>query len=125
MLRFAVIFGSAAGLVAVALGAFGAHGLRAVADAKTVEWFETGVRYQMWHALAMLAAAGLMAVRPGPGLGVAVVAWAVGIVLFSGSLYLLALAGMRGVTSAAPVGGVAFLVGWAAALWYGTAALRK
>jgi uncharacterized membrane protein YgdD (TMEM256/DUF423 family) len=125
MLRFAVIFGAAAGFVAVALGAFAAHGLKARLDPQALGWIETGVRYQMWHALAMLAGAGLIAAQPGKGLTVAVGAWAVGIVLFSGSLYLLALTGARAVAFVTPFGGVAFLAGWAAALWYGIAALRK
>ena len=119
MLRFALIFGASAGLLAVALGAFAAHGLEKRLDEKALAWIETGVRYQMWHALALLGCAALMAARPGPGLAVAAIAWAVGIVLFSGALYALALTGIRTFAHVAPLGGTAFIVGWAAVVWYG------
>ncbi|MHA1538664.1 MAG: DUF423 domain-containing protein [Alphaproteobacteria bacterium] len=119
MLRFALIFGASAGLLAVLLGAFAAHGLEKRLDAKALDWIQTGVRYQMWHALALLGAAALMAARPGPGLAVAAIAWAAGIVLFSGALYALALTGVRTLAHIAPLGGTAFLVGWAALIWYG------
>ena len=119
MLRFALIFGASAGLLAVALGAFAAHGLEKRLDAKALDWIETGVRYQMWHALALLASAALMTAKPGPGLAVAAIAWAVGIVLFSGALYALALTGVRTFAHIAPLGGISFLVGWAALIWHG------
>ena len=121
MLRFALIFGASAGLLAVLLGAFAAHGLEKRLDEKALAWIETGVRYQMWHALALLGAAALMAARPGPGLSVAAIAWAVGIVLFSGALYALAFTGIRAFAHIAPLGGTAFLAGWAAVIWYGAA----
>ena len=103
------------------LGAFAAHGFEKRLDEKALALIETGVRYQMWHALALLGAAGLMAARPGPGLAVAAIAWAVGIVLFSGALYALAFTGVRSFAHIAPLGGTAFLVGWAAVIWYGAA----
>jgi uncharacterized membrane protein YgdD (TMEM256/DUF423 family) len=121
VLRFALIFGASAGLLAVALGAFAAHGLEKRLDVKALAWIETGVRYQMWHALALLGVAALMAARPGPGLAVAAIAWPLGMVLFSGALYALAFTGARAFAHIAPLGGTAFLVGWAAMIWYGAA----
>ena len=121
MLRFTLIFGASAGLLAVTLGAFAAHGFEKRLDEKALAWIETGVRYQMWHALALLGAAALMAARPGPGLAIAAIAWAVGIVLFSGALYALAFTGVRSFAHIAPLGGIGFLVGWAAVIWYGAA----
>lgn len=121
MLRFTLIFGASAGLLAVTLGAFAVHGLEKRLDEKALAWIETGVRYQMWHALALLGAAGLMAAKPGPGLAVAAIAWAAGIVLFSGALYALAFTGSRAFAHIAPLGGTGFLVGWAAVIWYGAA----
>ncbi len=122
MLRFTLIFGASAGLLAVTLGAFAVHGLEKRLDEKALAWIETGVRYQMWHALALLGVAGLMAAKPGPGLAVAAIAWAAGIVLFSGALYALAFTGVRSFAHIAPLGGIGFLVGWAAVIWYGVAA---
>jgi len=121
MLRFALIFGGVAGSTAVVLGAFAAHGLEKRLDRQALDWIETGVRYQMWHALALLGAAALMAWKPGPALSVAAIAWAAGIVLFSGALYALAFTGARGFAHVAPFGGLAFIAGWAALVWHGVA----
>jgi uncharacterized membrane protein YgdD (TMEM256/DUF423 family) len=121
MIRFALIFGASAGLLAVALGAFAAHGLEKRLDEKSLARIETGVRYQMWHALALLGAAALMIAKPGPGLAVAAIAWVLGIVLFSGALYALAFTAKRAFAHIAPLGGTAFIVGWAAVVWYGAA----
>jgi uncharacterized membrane protein YgdD (TMEM256/DUF423 family) len=121
MLRFALIFGGAAGAAAVILGAFAAHGLEKRLDKQALDWIETGVRYQMWHALALLGAAALMAWKPGPALSAAAIAWAAGIVLFPGALYLLAFTGTRAFAHVAPFGGAAFIAGWAALIWHGIA----
>ena len=129
-MRAILIFAAASGFAAVAIGAMGAHMLRGRLDTRAIDWIETAVRYQMWHALALLAAAALMAWRPGrPGrsgrsLVVAGWAWAAGTVLFSGGLYLLAFTGIGAFASIVPFGGAAFLVGWAALVWYGVSALR-
>ncbi|HUT47961.1 MAG TPA: DUF423 domain-containing protein [Alphaproteobacteria bacterium] len=119
MLRFALIFGGLAGAAAVLLGAFAAHGLEKRLDRQALDWIETGVRYQMWHALALMGGAALMAWKPRPALSVAVISWAAGIVLFSGALYLLAFTGNRAFAHVAPFGGIAFIAGWAAVVWYG------
>ena len=100
-----------AGASAVLLGAFGAHALRGVLDADHAELWHTAVSYQMWHALAL----GLVAVGgTGRGRHVALTAFAVGIVLFSGSLYVLALGAPRWSGIVTPFGGLAFVIGWIA-----------
>ncbi len=105
--------GAASGFVAVAAGAFGAHALRARLPADLLAIFETGARYQMYHALALLAV-GLAQDRPAPSPLWAWSGWlfAGGTLLFSGSLYALALTGARSLGAITPVGGVALLAGW-------------
>ena len=117
MERIFFVLGSLFALVGVAAGAFGAHALRGVVAADLLAVFETGVRYQLVHALALLAAAGATARWPGRAPTAAGALFAAGIVLFSGSLYLLALTGARVLGAVAPFGGVAFIVGWACLAW--------
>jgi uncharacterized membrane protein YgdD (TMEM256/DUF423 family) len=102
------------GLVAVAAGAFGAHALRARLSAELLAVFETAARYQMVHALALLAVALVAARAPSAAASAAGWLFAVGIVLFSGSLYALALTGIRVLGAVTPLGGVCFLAGWVA-----------
>jgi uncharacterized membrane protein YgdD (TMEM256/DUF423 family) len=100
------------GALAVACGAFAAHGLEGRLDARALSVFETGARYHMYHALAMgLAAFAARGAAAGPARAAAMFFLA-GIVLFSGSLYLLALTGTRALGIVTPFGGVAFLIGW-------------
>jgi uncharacterized membrane protein YgdD (TMEM256/DUF423 family) len=107
--------GAACGGLAVAAGAFGAHWLKRSLEPAELVTFETGVRYQMYHALALLAVWLLaLTARPGPSLRAAGWAFLVGIGLFSGSLYGVALRGPHWLVFVTPVGGVAFLVGWVA-----------
>lgn len=113
MHRTFVMIGALAGVVGVALGAFGAHGLRNRLSADMLAVFETGVRYQMYHALALLALGALAPTFGGRLTTVAGWAFTAGIVIFSGSLYLLALTDIRTLGAITPLGGVAFLVGWA------------
>lgn len=110
--RVFLALGSASAFLAVAGGAFGAHALRRRLDENLLAVFETGIRYQMYHALALLAVAWAMD-RWGGGL-VAASGWlfVAGTVVFSGSLYLLALSGQRMFGAVTPIGGVAFLGGW-------------
>lgn len=108
--------------LAVALGAFGAHGLKGKIADDLLAVYETGVHYQMIHGLGLLALASLLRVAPeaAGGLSAAGGFLLAGIVFFSGSLYLLALTGVRALGAVTPFGGVAFLIGWAllfAALW--------
>ncbi len=100
------------GALSVACGAFGAHGLENRLDARALSVFETGARYHMYHALAMgLAAFAIRGEAAGPARAAAMFFLA-GIVLFCGSLYLLALTGVRSLGIVAPFGGAAFLIGW-------------
>jgi uncharacterized membrane protein YgdD (TMEM256/DUF423 family) len=109
--------GSLFGLMGVALGAFGAHALRARVSAADLAIFETGVRYQMYHALALLFVAWLATRSAGPATSLAGWAFTTGILVFSGSLYVLLLSGQRWLGAVTPIGGVAFLVGWTALAW--------
>ena len=112
--RLFFTLGSVSAFLAVALGAFGAHGLRARLDAELLAVFETGARYQMYHALALLVVAWAATRWPGPPMRAAGWLFVAGTVIFSGSLYLLALTGARGFGAVTPVGGLAFLAGWLA-----------
>jgi uncharacterized membrane protein YgdD (TMEM256/DUF423 family) len=93
---------------AVALGAFGAHALRTLFDAERLGWWQTGVDYQMWHALALIA----LAAVPGRRFRVAGAFLGSGSLLFSASLYLMALTGWRWLGMVTPLGGLAMLAGW-------------
>lgn len=103
--------------LAVAAGAFAAHGLRGRLEARALEVFETGARYHMYHALAMI----LAAVVATSGARTAGWLFQAGIVVFSGSLYALALTDVKILGAITPIGGLAFLVGWA---WLAVTALR-
>ena len=108
------------GFLAVAFGAFAAHGLQGRIEAHALAIFETAARYHMYHALAM----GLAALCQ-RGAAATAAQWAAGfflagIVLFSGSLYLLALPAFRPLAFVTPIGGLAFLMGWAALAWTAT-----
>jgi len=109
--------GAVSGLLGVALGAFGAHGLKGRLTPEDLAIFETGVRYQMYHALALLLLAGFLARGGGGASPLAGWAFTVGIAVFSGSLYLMVLTGERWLGAVTPLGGLAFLVGWAALAW--------
>ena len=119
--RWFIAVGAIAAGLAVAAGAFGAHGLRGRLDTELLAVFETAARYQMYHALALFAVA--WAVRRWPESPAALAGWCfvAGIVVFSGSLYALALTGTRWLGAITPLGGLAFLAGWAILAW---AALR-
>ena len=104
--------GAIAGLIAVALGAFAAHSLKTRLDSDMLAIFETGARYQMYHALALIGTAWVWARWPGRLATWAGCMFVAGIVVFSGSLYLLAITGVRLWGAVTPVGGVAFLAGW-------------
>ena len=110
--RTLVLLGAACGLLAVAAGAFGAHGLKKILTPEALGWFETGARYQMYHALALIAAAWLL--RESGSHYAALAGWffSAGIVIFSGSLYALALSGVQALGAITPVGGVALMIGW-------------
>lgn len=110
--RFFISAGSISAFVAVLAGAFGAHALRARISPEHLVTFETGVRYQMYHALALLAVAWVVTRTPSPMAFWAGRLFIVGTVVFSGSLYLIALTGIGRFGLITPLGGLAFLVGW-------------
>lgn len=114
-----LVAGALDAALAVGLGAFAAHGLRARLEPRMLEVFETGARYQMYHALAIVFC-GLLAARY-PGVSAAGWIFQLGILLFSGSLYALALTDIKTLGAVTPFGGVAFIVGW---LWLAYAAWR-
>jgi len=115
--RLFFALGSASGFIAVALGAFGAHALKSRLSPDLLAVFEVGVRYQMYHALALLAVAWASTQWPSPALTAGGWLFVAGTVLFSGSLYALALSGVRGLGAITPIGGLAFLAGWACLAW--------
>jgi uncharacterized membrane protein YgdD (TMEM256/DUF423 family) len=122
MARVFFTLGALSGLIAVAVGAFGAHSLRDRLSADLLAVFETGVRYQMYHALALLFAAGASTRWPGSMATVAGWLFIVGTLIFSGSLYALSLSGVRWLGAITPLGGAAFIGGWlflAVAAWRG------
>lgn len=113
MERLFIIMGALSGAIGVAAGAFGAHALRARVEPRMLEVFETGARYQMYHALAMLAAAWMVSRFPGALMNASGWLFMAGTVLFSGSLYAMALTGVRALGVITPLGGVCFIAGWA------------
>jgi len=114
--RIFFVLGAVAAFAGVALGAFAAHILRSRLALDALATFETGVRYHMYHALALLGVAWATS-RWGPQAGVAGWCFVAGIVLFSGSLYALAVTGQRALGAITPLGGVCFLAGWVILAW--------
>jgi uncharacterized membrane protein YgdD (TMEM256/DUF423 family) len=120
--RILLALGALSAAISVAAGAFGAHALKARLAPDLLAVFETGARYQMYHAIGIALAA--WAATRGPGAAAAWAGWLflAGTVLFSGSLYALALSGVRALGAVTPFGGVAFIAGWIA---LAIAALRR
>ena len=115
--RLFFALGALAAFIGVALGAFAAHGLKSRIDPNMLATFEVGVRYQMYHALALLAVAWACAKWPGTLTNTAGWLFVAGIVVFSGSLYVLAVTGVRWLGAITPLGGLAFLAGWLCLAW--------
>jgi uncharacterized membrane protein YgdD (TMEM256/DUF423 family) len=113
MSRLFLIIGAVNGGLSVACGAFAAHGLSGRLSAASLATFETAARYQMYHALALVAVAVLLTRDASSALERAGWSFLIGIVLFSGSLYALTFTGQTWLGAVTPVGGVAFLAGWA------------
>ncbi|MGR9045606.1 MAG: DUF423 domain-containing protein [Gammaproteobacteria bacterium] len=114
-----LFLGALSALIAVAMGAFGAHALKAVLSAGMLDVYKTGVTYQMWHALGLCGIAMVRQRTPASSL----LKWAgwlmfAGIVLFSGSLYLLTLLNLKWLGMITPVGGLAFLTAWSLLAFY-------
>jgi uncharacterized membrane protein YgdD (TMEM256/DUF423 family) len=122
MSRTFLLVAAVSGFLAVALGAFGAHGLRAslesAADgAKRLEWWNTAAHYHLIHSLAVALAGYLVERSPGSAATVSGWCFVAGIAVFSGSLYVMTVTGLRALGAVTPIGGVLLLVGWAAAAW--------
>lgn len=112
-MRLWIVLGAVSAFLSVAAGAFGAHALKARLPADLLTIFETGARYHMYHSLGLIAIGLVAQLRPSPLLSGAGWAMVAGIVLFSGSLYALALTGVRALGAITPLGGLGFLAGWA------------
>jgi uncharacterized membrane protein YgdD (TMEM256/DUF423 family) len=112
MPRTFLFIGAVSGLLCVLLGAFGAHGLENHLPAQHLAWWHKAVDYQGLHSLALLATGLLALHQPSASLRLAGWSFLAGILLFSGSLYLLALTGQRSLGMITPIGGLAFITGW-------------
>ncbi|MDX2191993.1 MAG: DUF423 domain-containing protein [Gemmatimonadales bacterium] len=110
--RLFLMLGGVSGAIGVAAGAFGAHALRARLEPRMLEVFETGARYQMYHALALVAAAWVASRTPGTLATASGWLFVAGTVLFSGSLYAMTLTGIRALGAITPLGGLCFIAGW-------------
>lgn len=113
MVKQFLVISACSGLIAVCLGAFGAHGLRGKIDLNLMNAFQTGVQYQFYHTLALMLVA-LLAIYLPHSKALLFAGWAfvLGMLLFSGSLYGLALSGPRWLGPITPLGGLSFIVGW-------------
>src|SRR5262249_25646500 len=112
-----LFIGAINGFLAVAMGAFGAHGLQGRIDARALEIFNTGAYYHLLHSVAIAAVALAAPIASGSQFRIACAPFTAGIVLFPGSLYIYPVTGSTAVVLATPIGGVCFLVGWAALAW--------
>ncbi|MBU0654408.1 MAG: DUF423 domain-containing protein [Gammaproteobacteria bacterium] len=110
--NYCLIIGALLGMFAVILGAFGAHGLEKMLDAKMLQRFHTGVEYQFYHAFALLATGLLREHYNHKLLNYAGYAFTLGVLLFSASLYAYAMTGITAIAVITPLGGTAFIMGW-------------
>jgi uncharacterized membrane protein YgdD (TMEM256/DUF423 family) len=115
--RLFLVTASTFGFLGVALGAFGAHSLKSSLSSEMLSVFETGVRYQMYHAFGLFVAALALQSRESRKIRTAGLLFVAGVILFSGSLYVLAITGILGLGIITPAGGVCFLAGWATMAW--------
>jgi len=115
--RLFFAIGSLSGFIGVALGAFAAHALKSRLNADLLATFEVGVRYQMYHAFALLVVGWAQTRWPGPVLDAGGWLFVAGTVIFSGSLYALSLSGLRWLGAITPIGGLALLAGWLCLAW--------
>ena len=107
-----ITIGSISGCIVVILGAFGAHGLKDILDPYGKTIFEKAILYQMFHTIAILILGILQKIIPDVQLQLAGLAFLFGIIIFSGSLYILAITGMKWLGMITPIGGVLFIIGW-------------
>jgi uncharacterized membrane protein YgdD (TMEM256/DUF423 family) len=112
MERLFLILGALSAFLGVAAGAFGAHGLKSRISAEMLSVFEVGVRYQMYHAFALITVAYLQAKWPSSIVTVGGWLFVIGTILFSGSLYFMSVGGVKWLGAITPIGGLSFLAGW-------------
>lgn len=117
--NYFLIIGAVLGSLAVILGAFGVHGLEKVLDPALLDRYQTGVTYHFYHTLALLVIALLWEKHPSSKLKFSGLCFIIGTLLFSGSLYLYAVTGIKSFGMITPIGGSAFILGWSALAWYG------
>ncbi|HEX4951091.1 MAG TPA: DUF423 domain-containing protein [Blastocatellia bacterium] len=117
MERLFFFLGALSAGIGVAAGAFGAHGLKDRLSADLLTTFEVGVRYQMYHAFALFIVAWVLTRWPSSLAVTSGWCFVLGTVLFSGSLYVLSLSGLKWLGAITPLGGVAFLIGWGCLAW--------
>jgi len=117
MERLFFVLGALSACIGVAAGAFGAHGLKSGMSAEMLSVFEVGVRYQMYHAFALIAVAWVQAKWPSSIVTIGGWCFVVGTIFFSGSLYLLSVSGVVWLGAITPLGGLAFLAGWVCIAW--------
>lgn len=117
-MRTWLLIAALSGFVAVALGAFAAHGLQGRLETKELAWIDTGLRYQMFHALALIGVALLSREAASAALQIAGWGFTIGTLVFCGLLYAMALGAPRFLGAVVPLGGLAFLSGWLALGWY-------
>tara|TARA_R110002073_G_scaffold146201_2_gene298671 strand:+ start:2087 stop:2470 length:384 start_codon:yes stop_codon:yes gene_type:complete len=119
MSKLIIMLAGINGFLAVSIGAFAAHALRGKLTPEMLNTFQTGVQYQMYHALALLGIGVLLVNFPAANLlRISAYLMMAGIVLFSGSLYLLSISGIRWLGAITPLGGVCFLIAWALLIWF-------
>ncbi len=124
MHKLFIITGSLLGMLSVMIGAFGAHALKTTLEATNrLETFETAVKYQFYHSLALILLGLLMVQFQHKAFNIAGYGFMAGILLFSGSLYVLSLTGITKLGAITPLGGLAFIIGWAAFAWGASKAL--
>lgn len=117
MERVFFVLGALSAFIGVAAGAFGTHSLKSRMSAEMLSVFEVGVRYQMYHAFALIVAALLQAKQPSSVVTTSGWFFVFGTIFFSGSLYLLSVSGVRWFGVITPLGGLAFLAGWVCMAW--------
>lgn len=120
MERWFGVLGAIFGALGVGLGAFGAHGLKGRVEDSSIAIWQTAASYQMWHALALIAVAWVISQGTSTAARVSGIAFTLGVLIFSGSLYILVLSGQKWLGAITPLGGLALIVGWvslALALW--------
>ena len=116
-MKLFIVIGALMGLLSVALGAFGAHGLQSRVEPRMLEVWETAARYQMYHALALLFVAWMVNQTHHTAATVAGWSFVAGTLIFSGSLYVMVLTGTKWLGAITPIGGTAYLIGWGALMF--------